>query len=220
MLSLVAALIASVAAIVCLILWLGLPPDAAMPRAGYCAGFVAAALLVALLSPAPPGLNYKAALLFGLILTLLALPLTQSRQLPDYVGHGHLLWAYIIYAYGLASLTAWTWPTPWLLLPLAAAAALYWRLFRHLADLWESILLYTGILVIAIGQAIVWVTQAAAAPQAWLALAALLVIAAAHTTQAFARFRHLPTRLAATAFPVLLAGQLLLSWSAWTWPLL
>lgn len=220
MISLIAALIASAGALACLVQWLRLPADAALPRAGYSAGVVAAALLVALLAPLPAGLHYKATLIFGLILTLLALPLIQSRQMPEYVGHAHLLWAYVVYAYGLASLTVWAWPTPWLLLPVAAAAALSWWLFRRLADLRESILFYALILVILLGQAIIWVTQAPAAPPAWLALAALLLVALSHATQAVARFRRTPAVLAASAFPVLLAGQLLLAWSVWRWPLL
>lgn len=215
MISLAVAVAATVAAVVCLALWLRAPQEAASQRAGYCAGVVGAAFLVALLSPAPVGQGYKAALIFGLVLTLLALPLLQSRVLPDGAGHAHLVWAYIVYAYGFASLTVWTWPSPWLLLPVAGAAMLYWRLFERLRDLWETIALYALVLVVVAWQALIWVLQAPAALPAWLGLGAVILIAAAHSVQAFARFRGLPTRLAAVAFPVLLAAQLLLAWSVW-----
>ena len=214
MISLAVAALATVAAVVCLVLWLRAPQDAASQRAGYCAGVVAAACLVALLSPAPVGQGYKAALIFGLVLTLLALPLLQSRVLPDGAGHAHLVWAYIAYAYGFASLTVWTWPSPWLVLPVAVAALIYWQLFGRLRDLWETIAIYALILVAVAGQALNWVLQAPA-PPAWIGLGAVLLIAVAHRVHPVPRFRGLPTRYAATAFPVLLAAQVLLAWSAW-----
>ena len=217
MVSQIIALAATVAALAGVVQWLRLPLDAdPSRRIGYSAGTVAGAWLVALLAPAPVGPGYKAALVFGLTLTLLALTFQQSGFLPDYVAHGHLMWAYLVYAYGFASLTVWTWPSPWLLLPLVIAAAVYWRLYANLRDLWETVLLYTILLTATAWQALNWALQAPTTYVAWTALAAVLLIAAAHTVQAMTRFRGLSPRPAGVAFALLLVAQLPLAWSVWT----
>ena len=168
------------------------------------------------LVPAPIGGGYKAALIFGLTLTLLAVALQESHFLPDSVAHAHLLWAYIVYAYGFASLTVWTWPSPWLALPVLVAAGVYWRLYPGLLDLWETVLLYTVLLTAMVWQSLNWALQAPMTYTAWIAVAAVLLIAIAHTLQAFTRFRGLSPRSAGAALALLLVAQLPLAWSVWT----
>ena len=217
MISLILALVVTAAALAGLVQWFRLPPDAdPSRRSGYSVGAVAGAWLIALLAPVPVGVGYKAALIFGLTLTLLALALQQTDFLPDYVGHAHLLWAYLVYAYGFASLTMWTWPSPWLFVPVVIAAVVYWQLYAGLRELWETILLYTILLTAVAWQALNWTIQAPATPAAWIALVAVLLIAAAHTIQAFTRFRGLSPRSTEVAFALLLLAQLPLAWSAWT----
>jgi hypothetical protein len=92
------------------------------------------AWLVALLTPASDNLFYKAGVVLGLLLALIAIAFRDSSLLPSYAAHAHLLLTYALYALAFGSQTS-GWPTPLALLLIIAAALLYYWLYPALFTL-------------------------------------------------------------------------------------
>ncbi len=173
-----------------------------------------AAWLVALLSPAGDQTYYKAAILLGMLLALIAAAIRISNFLPGYVAHAHLILTYALYGLAFGSATS-GWPTPLALVLLAAAALIYYWLYPYLAELWCSVAGYGLLLLLATWQALEMTVQYPLTWVGWAALAGMLLLVAATLLEAQARFRHFRPAWANAAMPVFLLAQLAIAWSVW-----
>jgi hypothetical protein len=209
------ALALTVAALAAWFMALRLPADAPrMKILGLSVAPVAAAWLVALLTPASGNLLYKGAVALGLLLALLALALRQSNFLPSYAAQAHLLITYALYALAFSSQTS-GWPTPLAILVVAAAGLLYYWLYPSLAELWSSVAVYALLLFLATWQALELAVQQPSAWLSWAALVGMLLATAATLLEAQARFRAFRPAWATAAIPVFIIAQLAIAWSVW-----
>lgn len=175
---------------------------------------VALILVIALLVPTPVSVFYKAAVLLGLILSLLGSAVRLLPGTPLAVNKAHLLLAALLYMTAFAELHPFKLPTPWLLLLLLYAGGIAWLLVNKVAELQITLLIYGGILLLMSWQAL---EAFVVVGQLWTGLLLLgaLCLVIADSIQALDRFyRALPAaRLLTPA--VLLLGQLLLALSIW-----
>lgn len=205
----------TIAAVAAWVMLLRQPASAPVEQTlGYTLAPLAAAWLVALLTPTPTNLFFKAAVVLGLLLALIGVALHASKLLPGYVTHAHLLLTYTLYAYAFASQTS-GWPTPLALLLLVIAALLYYWLYPKLAELWSSAAIYALLLFLATWQALELVVQQPGVWTSWAALTGMLLAALATMLEAQARFRRLRPTWASAALPVLLLAHLAIAWSVW-----
>lgn len=171
-------------------------------------------LLIALIVPVPISIYYKAAILLGLLLTLVGNAFCLLPGTPLVVQKAHVLFAIILYMTAFAALHPGKWPTPWLLLLLLYAGGMAWLLAPRLAELQISILVYGVILLLMTWQALEVLVVVG---QLWalLPLLGALCLVSADSLQAVDRFyRALPfNQVLMPAF--LLLGQLLLALSIW-----
>ena len=171
-------------------------------------------LLIALLVPTPVSVFYKAAIMLGLILSLLGSAVRLLPGTPLAVNKAHLLLATLLYMTAFAELHPFKLPTPWLLLLLLYAGGIAWLLANKVAELQITMLIYGGILLLMSWQAL---EAFVVVGQLWTGLLLLgaLCLVIADSIQALDRFyRALPAaRLLTPA--VLLLGQLLLALSIW-----
>jgi uncharacterized membrane protein YhhN len=180
----------------------------------YNLASLAAAWLVALLTPANDNLFYKGAVVLGMLLALLAVALRASQFLPSYAAHAHLVLTYILYAYAFSSQTS-GWPTPFVILLLAIGGAIYYWLYPNLIELWSSVVGYALFIFLATWQALELLVQQ---PSAWMgraALAGMLLITVAIVLEAQARFRPFRPAWATASLPVFVLAQLAIAWSVW-----
>jgi len=209
------ALALTVAALVAWFMALRLPAHAPrMKILGLSLAPLAAAWLVALLTPAADNLLYKGAVVLGLLLTLLALALRQSNFLPSYAAHAHLLITYALYALAFSAQTS-GWPTPLALILIAAAGLLYYWLYPSLSELWSSVAVYALLLFLATWQALELAVQQPGAWIGWAALTGMLLATIATLLEAQARFRAFRPTWATAAVPLFLIAQLAIAWSVW-----
>lgn len=205
----------TIAALVALVMAYRTPATASRSQTlGYAVAPLAAAWLVALLTPAPDGLFYKGALVLGLLLAIVGFLFHRSGFLPNYVAHAHLVLTYTLYAYAFASQTS-GWPTPWALLLLAAAALLYWWLHPALAELRISVAVYGGLVLLTTWQALELAVQQPSALIGWAALGGMLLAACALLLEAQARFKQWRPTWAMAALPLFLVAHLVIAWSTW-----
>jgi uncharacterized membrane protein YhhN len=175
---------------------------------------LAAAWLVALLTPASEHLFYKAAVVLGLLLALIALLMRVSSFLPIYAAHAHLLLTYMLYAYAFASQTS-GWPTLWAILLVITGGLLYYWLYPSLYELWSSAAIYGLLIFLATWQALELAVQQPTSWMGWAALAGMVLVTIATLLEAQARFRPLRPRWATAALPLFLLAQLAIAWSVW-----
>ncbi len=175
---------------------------------------LAAAWLVALLTPASDNLFYKAAVVLGMLLALLAIAFRGSRLLPGYAAHAHLLLTYALYALAFGSQTS-GWPTPLAIILVVAAGLLYYWLYPALAELWSSVAIYALLIFLATWQALELAVQQPNSWMGWAALAGMLLATMAILLEAQARFRPLRPTWAVASLPVFLLAQLAIAWSVW-----
>ena len=205
----------TIAALVALVMVLRAPSKATLSQTlGYAVAPLAAALLVALLTPAPDNIFYKGALVLGLLLAIIGFLFYRSGFLPNYVAHAHLVLTYTLYAYAFASQTS-GWPTPWALILLAAAALIYWWFHPNLAELRISVAIYGALVLLAMWQALELAVQQPSALTGWTALGGMLLAACALLLEAQARFKQWRPTWAMAALPVFLVAHLVIAWSAW-----
>jgi uncharacterized membrane protein YhhN len=175
---------------------------------------LAAAWLVALLTPANDNTFYKAAIVLGMLLALIGIALHVSGFLPSYVAHAHLLLTYALYAMAFASQTS-GWPTPFALLLILAAGLLYYWLYPTLSELWSSIAVYALLIFLATWQSLELALQQPRGWMGWAALAGMLLVSLAAILEAQGRFRRFRPTWAAASLPVFLLAQLAIAWSIW-----
>ncbi len=127
-----------------------------------------AILLMACFVAWPVATNYKAAIVLGLLLTLLAALLHRLLQAPVSVVHAVDLVVLVLYMAAFAALHPPKWPTPWLLLLLLLGGLYYWALLPRLAELAGTFAGYAIVLFLMTWQALeVVVVQ----PALWTGLA-------------------------------------------------
>ena len=175
---------------------------------------LAAAWLVALLPPAADHIFYKGAIVLGMLLALIALALRISGFLPSYVAHAFLVITYILYALAFASQTS-GWPTPFALILIVAAGAIYYWLYPQLAELWSSVAIYGTLIFLATWQALELAVQRPTAWMGWAALGGMLLVTVATLLEAQERFPRFRPTWANAAIPVFLLAQLAIAWSIW-----
>jgi len=175
---------------------------------------LAAAWLVALLTPASDHLFYKGAIVLGMLLALIALALRVSGFLPSYVAHAHLVITYALYALAFASQTS-GWPTPFALILIVAAGAIYYWLYPKLAELWSSVAIYGTLIFLATWQALELAVQRPTEWMGWAALGGMLLVTVATLLEAQERFPRFRPTWATAAIPVFLLAQLAIAWSIW-----
>jgi uncharacterized membrane protein YhhN len=184
------------------------------PRRYFLPLTIALFVLIALIAPTPVSVYYKAAILLGLLLTLLGNVLALLPGTPPVVQKAHWLLAVLLFTTAFAALHPAKWPTPWLLLLLLYGGAIAWLIAPRLAELQITILVYGLLLFLMSWQAL---EALVVVGQGWVLLpfigALLLVIA--DSLQALHQFyRTLPaTKMLTPA--LLLLGQLLLALSVW-----
>jgi uncharacterized membrane protein YhhN len=195
-------------------LWPRLVRVQAQPQL-YAPLTLALATLVALLSPEPVTLFYKGAITFGLLLTLVAVLFLTLPSTPPAIGFAHLLIVLFLYFLAFTSANQTGWPTPWGLLVLVYAGAVYWLLAPRLAELWGAVVsflvLLAGMLWAAVGMGV-----QAGQPWALAGFAGALLLVSAGSVLALHTWRT-PLRSAPTVAALLFyAGQMLIAWSTWT----
>ncbi|MEZ4734859.1 MAG: lysoplasmalogenase family protein [Caldilineaceae bacterium] len=170
--------------------------------------------LIALIVPVPISLYYKAAVLLGLLLTLLGSAFRLLPGMPLVVNKAYWLLAAAVFMTAFAALHPVKLPTPWLLLLLLYAGGIAWLLAPRVAELQVSLLVYGFVLLLMTWQSLEVLVVVG---QWWALLPFLgaLCLVIADSIQGLDRFyRALPaTRLLMPAF--LLLGQLLLALSIW-----
>jgi uncharacterized membrane protein YhhN len=178
---------------------------------------LAAAWMVLLLRPPMENANdtfYKGAILLGLLLAIIGIALRESKFLPGYVAHAHLVLTYTLYAYAFTS-QSMGWPTPFALLLIGAAGAIFYWLYPTLAELWSSVAIYVLLILLATWQALEIATQQPQRAMGWAALAGMLLVTVAMLLEAQARFRIIRPAWAWASLPIFLLAQFAIAWSAW-----
>jgi uncharacterized membrane protein YhhN len=150
----------------------------------------------------------------GMLLAIIGLGLHDFDFLPSYVAHAFLIVTYTLYAYAFSSQTN-GWPTPWALLLLAAAAAIYYWLYPTLYELWISVAIYALFIFLAAWQALELAVQHPHAWMGWAALAGMLLAVAATLLEAQGRFLRYRPAWVSAALPVFFLAQLAIAWSIW-----
>ena len=175
---------------------------------------MAAINIVALLSPHPVNLMYKGAILFGLMLSTLAVVFFYLPKTPVYVALAHFFVIYFVYFLGFTSANRLAAPTPILLLVIAYAVLIYWYAHDQLKEERGAFIGYIVVMSFMVWAASeVWVQHRQLWATAAFAGALLLVIS--NTVLLVDRTRT-PLKwaniiLAATFF----VGQWLIAWSIW-----
>lgn len=145
-------------------------------------------LVVAILAAAPVATFYKAAIITGLLLTLLAdvAVMLPGRNLV--LGAAFSLWARILYAYAFGAVTVWAIPSFWGILLLPIPYLLYRWLNAYLLEMDIPVYIYAGVVFIMTWQALEMATQQR---ELWalLALLGALLVAASDAAQAIRSFR-------------------------------
>lgn len=171
-------------------------------------------VIVALLAPEPVDMNYKAGILFGLLVSLVADAFATIPGNPRITVLGLLLIAYFVYLATFASETAFGWPTPWLLVLLLYGALLYWQIAPGLREMKITILLYMAMLGLMTWQAL---EMALLHGQPWSALAftGAICLVLASSIESFNTFRTPIRGGTAYAVAAYLIAQWLLAASVW-----
>lgn len=171
-------------------------------------------VLIALIAPAPVSVYYKAAILLGLLLTLLGNAFALLPGTPPVVQKAHWLLAIVLFTTAFAALHPAKWPTPWLLLLLLYGGGIAWLIAPRLAELQITLLIY-GILLLLMGwqalEAVVTVDQLWGLLPFFGALCFLI----ADSLQALHHFYRTLPQIKILQPTFLLLGQLLLALSVW-----
>lgn len=171
--------------------------------------------IVALLAPIPVAPLYKAGIVLGLLLALLAEVMRTLPGTPPAVSQAFLLLTYFVYLLAFAGPVVGGWPSPWgLLIPLYGGL-LFWQLDRRqLAELQGSIIGIGVLLGLVTWQALELWTQTLAR-WAGFGLLGVLLIVIANSVLAWIMFRK-PWRYGhSVALVAYYLGQLVLAWSVW-----
>ncbi len=132
-----------------------------------------AILLMACFVLLPVTVNYKAAIILGLLLSFLAVLLHRVLRAPVTVVHAFDLLVILLYMAAFAALHPPKWPTPWLLLLLLLGGLLYWALLPRLAELGGTVACYAVALMLMGWQALE-IVAVQPALWTWLALVGAL----------------------------------------------
>jgi uncharacterized membrane protein YhhN len=183
-------------------------------RAYFLPLTMAIIVLIAIITPTPISVYYKAAILLGLLLALLGNAFGLLPGTPPVVNKAHWLIAVALFTTAFAALHPSKLPTPWLLLLLLYGGGVAWLIASRLAELQVSMLVYGVLLLLMSWQAL---EALVTVDQAWglLPFLGALLFVLADSLQALHHFyRALPA--AKTLVPAfLLLGQLLLALSIW-----
>lgn len=198
------------------VLLLRLPANAARGKViGLSAALPVAAIAVAALVPTPVHPTAQGNVILGLILAVIAVALIHSDFLPAYSGYAHLLLTYTLYTIALAFAAGGFQFTVWLLLPLLLAGALAHRLYHRLGELWGTIMLAGGLLLLAIWLALSWTVVVSTQLGGPLALAGMVLIGLIHAAQVLGRYAPIRSFWTNPALAYSLPAHLLISWSLW-----
>jgi len=209
------ALALSAAALTALVVRLRMPaPASQMQLAAFHLGPFLAVWLVALLTPAHDVTFYKGFVLVGMILAIIGYALHESDFLPSYVTHAFLGITYVLYAYAFSSQTS-GWPTPWVILLLAAAAGIYYWLYPRLYELWISIAIYSLFMFLATWQSLELFVQHPGGLMGIAAFSGMLLALIATLLEAQGRFHSFRPGWASYILPTFLLAQLAVAWSIW-----
>ncbi len=132
-----------------------------------------AILLVACFVLLPVTVNYKAAIILGLLLSFLAILLHRLLHAPVTLVYAFDFLTILLYMAAFAALHPFKWPTPWLLLLLLLGGSLYWALLPRLAELDGTIACYT-IALMLMGWQAMEIVAVQPALWTWLALVGTL----------------------------------------------
>lgn len=206
----------TLAALVTWVMALRLPAQGLRTNAHYFnLAPLAAAWLVALLTPVPERIIfYKACVVLGLLLAVIAIALRGPGLLPSYVSHAHLLFTFALYGLAFGSQTS-GWPSPFALILFIAAGLLYYWLFPLMAELKIAIAIYGFLILLATWQALELAVQQPNSWMGWVALAGMLLSVISILLESQTRFRAIRPTWAVGAIPVFLIAQLVIAWSVW-----
>ena len=171
-------------------------------------------VLIALIAPAPVSVYYKAAILLGLVLTLLGNALGLLPGTPLAVQKAHWLLAVALFTTAFAALHPAKWPTPWLFLLLLYGGGIAWLIAPRLAELQITMLVYGILLFLMSWQAL---EAFVVVEQGWvlLSLGGALLLVIADSLQALHHFYRVVPSVKMLTPALFLLGQLLLALSVW-----
>ncbi len=115
-------------------------------------------LAVAISAPVPVSTFYKAAIVLGLVLSMMGDIFLMLPGKELVAGLGHFLIAHLLYITAFSSLTAWSIPSPWGLLLVVVGGVAYWQLSPYLHELEIPVTLYMGVILLMAWAALeVWI---------------------------------------------------------------
>lgn len=172
-------------------------------------------MLIALLAPLPVSPLYKAGIVLGLLLALLAEGMRTLLRTPAAVSQGLLLITYFVYLLAFGDPGSGGWPSPWGLLIPIYGGLLFWQLDRQqLRELQWSLVGIGVVLGLVTWQALTLWSQTLTR-WAGFGLLGILLIVLANSVLVWTKFRT-PWRQGDTvAHIAYYLGQLLLAWSVW-----
>ena len=132
-----------------------------------------AILLVACFVLLPVTVNYKAAIILGLLLSFLAILLHRLLHAPVTLIYAFDFLVILLYMAAFAALHPLKWPTPWLLLLLLLGGSLYWALLPRLGEFGGTFACY-AIALVLMGWQAVEIVAVQPALWTWLALVGTL----------------------------------------------
>lgn len=183
----------------------------------YRLGFFLLVLILATISPLPPGVVYKAGIIFALLSLVMTELFMAIPGSPRILRTGSNVALYFVLWVTFASATGisfWSWWGLLALVPLAAAGLYFMQLRRGVGYLQITILAYmvNGALALSFAS-----TLLATHFALWslFALLGVLALLAADMLEGWNRFRTPVVRLDLWQMTLYLPGALLLAWSVW-----
>lgn len=176
-------------------------------------------MLIAIVAPMPVSPFFKAAIILGLALSLVADAILVTASSPPIIGVAISLIVYLLYWAAFASQTAWQWPTPWLLLLLIYAVLWYFQVAPYLREVKGDVIAYMIFLFFMCWQALELSLQTR---DIWAvaALVGALLLALTDSLRGLAHFRDpakggLIKNSAPLALSTYIVAQWLLAISLW-----
>lgn len=186
----------------------------------YRLGFVVLVLILAMVSPLPPGPAYKGGIIFALLLIFMTEVLMAIPGTPRILRTGSNVALYFVLWVTFASATGisfWSWWGLLALIPIALGALYFLPIRGGLNYLQITVLVYmvNGALVLSFAS-----TLAATHFALWSisALLGALALIGADMLEGWNRFHSPVVRLDLWQMILILLGILLLAWSVWAYP--
>lgn len=167
-------------------------------------------LVIAILAPAPVSLFFKATIILGLALSLVADAFLATASTPPIIGTAINLVVYLLYFWAFASQTVFELPTPWLLLLLVYVVFWYRLVAPYLREIRVDIWAYMFIVCLMSWQALELAVQIR---DLWAlaALVAAILLAVADSLRGLVQLRGPAKGDALWGSPLIILGAYILA---------